>query len=159
MISGLTARERAILAIVQEDLPDSPAPYADIARETGSTEAEVIGLLQRLKESGVIRRFGASIRHQRGGWNSNAMVAWVATQAQADQWGPVAARHRHVSHAYFRPSRFPAWPYTLYTMVHGRTDAECEAVVRELARNWPDAEYAVLRSIAELKKTSMKYFS
>lgn len=159
MIADFTAKERAILAIVQEDLPDSQTPYADIAAQTGATEAEVIGLLQRLKAAGVIRRFGASIRHQRGGWSSNAMVAWVATQEQADAWGPIAAKHRHVSHAYFRPSRFPGWPYTLYTMVHGRNDEECESVVRALAQNWPEAEYAVLRSVAELKKTSMKYFS
>ncbi len=150
--------ERAILAIVQEDLPDSLAPYAEIAAATSTTEEQVLSLLQRLKDSGVIRRFGASIRHQRSGWNSNAMVAWVATQAQADVWGPIAAQNPHVSHSYFRPSRFPDWPYTFYTMIHGRSDEECEEVIAGLAKNWPEAEYAVLRSVAELKKTSMKYF-
>lgn len=159
MIPEFSEREKAILAIVQEDLPDSLSPYAEIAARTGASESEVLELLRRLKDSGIIRRFGASIRHQRSGWNSNAMVAWIATREQADAWGPVLAASRHVSHSYFRPSCFPEWPYTLYAMVHGRSDAECEDVIRELARNWPAAQYAVLKSVKELKKTSMKYFS
>ena len=74
-----TDKEEAILRIVQKNLPDTLTPYADIAAATGTTEEEVIALLERLKESGAIRRFGASIKHQRTGWSHNAMVAWVAT--------------------------------------------------------------------------------
>ena len=67
--------ERAVLRIVQADLPDTLTPYADIAREAGVSEAEVLELLTRLKASGAIRRFGASIKHQKTGWTHNAMVA------------------------------------------------------------------------------------
>lgn len=159
MSADFTAEERAILAIMQADLPDSLTPYADIAAQLGTTEEKVLELLKRLKHSGAIRRFGASIRHQRSGWKSNAMVAWVATKAQADIWGPIAAKHPQVSHSYFRPSSYPDWPYTFYTMVHGRNDNECKAIVSALAENWPEADYAILHSINELKKTSMTYFS
>ena len=37
-----TQTENAILRIVQDTLPDSATPYADIARQTGSTEEEVL---------------------------------------------------------------------------------------------------------------------
>lgn len=154
-----SAAERAALAIVQGDLPDSLTPYADIAAQTGLTEADVLGLLSRLKASGAIRRFGASIRHQRTGWTHNAMVAWVADEEEADACGPIAAAHARVSHAYYRPSSAPDWPYTLYTMVHGRSEAECLGVVADLLAAWPLRDYAVLRSLRELKKTSMTYFA
>lgn len=158
MARAFSATERAILAIVQGNLPDSPEPFAAIAREAGCSEAEVLALLRELRATGAIRRFGASIRHQRAGWTCNAMVGWIATEDESAKYGPVAARHPRISHAYYRPSPAPDWPYTLYTMIHGRTEAECQAVVSELRAAWPLRQYAVLRSLRELKKTSMKYF-
>ncbi|MDE7371197.1 MAG: Lrp/AsnC family transcriptional regulator [Desulfovibrio sp.] len=159
MPPAFSAAERAALAIVQGNIPDSLTPYADIAARTGLTEAEVLALLTRLKESGAIRRFGASIRHQRTGWTHNAMVAWIASEEEARACGPIAATHPRVSHAYYRPSRAADWPYTLYTMAHGRSEAECLGVVDDLLAAWPLREYAILRSLKELKKTSMTYFA
>lgn len=151
--------ERAILRIVQDNLSHSLTPYADIARETGVSEDTVLELLRRLKADGAIRRFGASIKHQKTGWTHNAMVAWKATEAEAEAYGPIAAAHSHVSHSYFRPSSAEDWPYTMYTMVHGRSEEECQGVVDELRDSWPLKEYAILRSLKELKKTSMTYFA
>ena len=159
MPPSFSAAERAALAIVQGNIPDSLTPYADIAAQTGLTEAEVLDLLGRLKESGAIRRFGASIRHQRTGWTHNAMIAWVASEEEAALCGPIAAAHPRVSHAYYRPSPAADWPYTLYTMAHGRSEAECLGVAEDLLAAWPLRDYAVLRSVKELKKTSMTYFA
>lgn len=158
MARQFTARERQILAIAQDNLPDSLTPYADIAKACGAREDEVLALLNELSKSGAIRRFGASIRHQRAGWVHNAMVAWLATEAEAEVCGQMLASNPHVSHSYFRPSSAEDWPYTFYTMVHGRTADECREVVENLAQSWPLKEYAILRSIRELKKTSMTYF-
>lgn len=159
MSPGFSGAERAALAIVQGNIPDSLAPYADIAAQTGLSEAEVLDLLARLKQSGAIRRFGASIRHQRTGWTHNAMIAWIASEEEADKFGPIAAQHPRVSHAYYRPSQADDWPYTLYTMAHGRSEAECLGVADDLLAAWPLRRYAVLRSLRELKKTSMTYFA
>lgn len=163
---SFTAVEKAILRRVQSDLPDSATPYADLARmvaeelQVNVTEAEVLELLSRLKESGAIRRFGASIKHQRTGWNSNFMVAWMTdSQEQADEAGAVAALHPRISHCYYRPSPSSEWPYTLYTMVHGRSNEECREVIADLLRDTPLSEYAILESLRELKKTSMVYFT
>ena len=75
MSTAFTDTERAILRIVQFQLPDTLTPYADIAREVGTDEETVLNLLRRMKEDGSIRRFGASIKHQKTGWTHNAMVA------------------------------------------------------------------------------------
>lgn len=151
--------ERAVLRIAQDNLPDTLTPYADMARQAGISEAEVLDLLIRLKQSGAIRRFGASIKHQQTGWTHNAMVAWKVDEALVDQCGGLAAGHERISHVYYRPSSAPDWPYTLYTMIHGRSEAECQGVVEDLRRTTPLEEHAVLRSLKELKKISMTYFA
>ena len=159
MSIAFSATEQAILRIVQADLPDSPTPYADIAKAANTDEETVINLLSRLKASGAIRRFGASIKHQKAGWAHNAMVAWKIGPDEADPAGEIAARHPRISHCYYRPSPAKDWPYTLYTMIHGRTEQECLDVVEELRRETVLDEYAILRSLKELKKTSMTYFN
>ena len=110
MAQQFTETERAILRIVQADLPDTLTPYADIARTVGCTEEEVLDLLSRLKQSGAIRRFGASIKHQKTGWNHNAMVGWKVAPELVEECGAIAARHSHISHVYYRPSAAPVWP-------------------------------------------------
>ena len=158
MSMEFTETERAILRIVQDQLPDALTPYADIAREVGTDETVVLDLLRRLKENGAIRRFGASIKHQRTGWAHNAMVAWRIAEELIDEAGEHAARHPRISHCYYRPTTAPDWPYTLYTMIHGRTEGDCREVIEQLRRETALDEYAVLDSLAELKKTSMVYF-
>ena len=150
--------ETAILRIVQRDLPDSAAPYADIARVAGCDEGFVIAFLENLKADGAIRRFGASVKHQKAGYTHNAMVAWIVDEAHIDAAGETAAASASVSHCYYRPTSAPDWPYTLYTMVHGKSAGECEAAIDELSRIPNMGEHAVLTSVRELKKISMTYF-
>ena len=76
-----------------------------------------------------------------------------------EQCGTQAALHDHISHVYYRPSSAPDWPYELYTMIHGRSEAECLGVVEDLKRDTLLREHAVLRSLKELKKISMTYFA
>ena len=154
-----TDTEQAILRIVQRNLPDSATPYADIAQQVGCSEEDVMALLRRLRDEGAIRRFGASIKHQKTGWSHNAMVAWKIDDALIDQCGEHAAKHTNISHCYHRPSTAPDWPYTLFTMIHGRSEAECLQVVEQLRRETVLSEYAILESLKELKKTSMTYFA
>ncbi len=154
-----TETQEKILHIVQSNLPSSLTPYADIAKEVGTTEDEVINFLQSLKESGVIRRFGASIKHQRVGYKFNAMVAWEIDDSLIDKCGEIAAKNKSISHCYHRPTpNKEAWPYTLFTMIHGMEEHEIQAVIDELIATTELETYAVLESIQELKKISMTYF-
>lgn len=157
--SDFTETERKILAVVQKNLPDSLTPYADIAKAAGTTEEEVLSLLRSMKEDGSIRRFGASIKHQRAGFSHNAMVAWkVKDAAQADEAAKVAIENNMISHCYFRPSSAEDWPYEFFTMIHGRSEGDYLEVVEFLKANTSLTEYAVLESIKELKKISPTYF-
>ncbi len=153
-----TDKERAILRCAQSNLSESLTPYADIAREVGCTEEEVLALLIRMRDEGAVRRFGACIKHQRTGWTHNAMVAWQVEESDAERCGELAATHKQVSHCYFRPSPTTDWPYTLYTMVHGRSKEECAAIIEDVQNKTGIEQYTVLESIQELKKISMTYF-
>ncbi len=158
MKNNFTQQECAILYMVQNNLPDSLTPYAHIAKEVGLSQEQVIAFLQKLKDEGVIRRFGASIKHQKTGWNYNVMVAWVVAEENAEELGKIAAQHSNVSHCYFRPSSALDWPYTLYTMTHAHSQEEGQQVITQLQKALNVSEYAALESIEEFKKTSMTYF-
>ncbi len=155
---SLQDKEKKILRILQSNLPDSLTPYADIAHACGVTEEDVFALIQRLTQAHAIRRFGAMIRHQKTDWVHNAMVAWQVAPNDRDTFGEQAARLPTVSHVYFRPSPSPEWPYTLYTMVHGRTEDECARTIAHLKAAWPTTPSVVLATKQELKKVSMRYF-
>ena len=155
---ALTETEKKILRIVQKNIPHTKTPYADIATACETSEEEVINLLRKLKENHCIRRFGAMIRHQKTDWVHNAMVAWVVDLKDIEAAGKQAAAFDNVSHVYYRPSPQEDWPYTFYTMVHGRTPAECKSVIFELEAIPFLKEHVVLPSVKELKKISMTYF-
>ncbi|MDR2123968.1 MAG: Lrp/AsnC family transcriptional regulator [Desulfovibrio sp.] len=150
--------ERRALRIMQDNLPDSPAPFAAVAAAAGMQEEEVLALLRSLREEGVIRRFGAVLRHRQAGYGAGAMVAWKADRAGIDAAGERMARHPLVSHCYCRPSPVPDWPYELFAMVHGRDAGELERTIRELAQDAALTDYVVLESAAELKKSSLAFF-
>lgn len=157
--SDFTPTERAVLRIAQKNIPDTLTPFSDMAQEAGCTEREVLNLLLELKDSGAIRRFGASIKHQRAGFAHNAMVAWkVKGREEADRAGAIAATHPLISHCYYRPSCAPDWPYALFTMIHGRHETEYMDVIDFIMQNTCLHDYAVLHSLQELKKISMTYF-
>lgn len=158
MSTNFTQKELAILKIVQNDIPDSDTPYADIAKEVGLNEIDVLNLLQSLRDNGTIRRFGASIKHQKTIWSHNAMVAWLIDDSLIDSCGEIAAKHDNISHCYHRPTSSKDWPYTLYTMIHGRCKDDIMNTIEELKKTTELDHYEILESIQEMKKTSMTYF-
>lgn len=153
----LDAIDKKIIARLQGDLPLEPRPFAPLARELGLSEAEVVARIQALAQGKVMRRFGATLRHQRSGFASNVMVAWRVPPERAGEVGRALASFRQVSHCYWREP-CDDFPYNLFSMVHGRDEDECRAVVAEMAALARADEYDLLFSLEELKKTSMRYF-
>ena len=117
--------------------PFSPADIAE-------TEANL--------KSGVYRRFGALANHRLAGFTANALVVWKTEEA--DALGERFAAFPFVSHCYRRKAA-ENWPYSLYTMVHARSEAELEAKIRTLREAAADAECLTLKTVREYKKTSV----
>ncbi len=158
MAKKFTKTQEAILCAVQRDLPETKTPFADIAAIVGVLETEVLELLNSMKKTGEIRRFGATLRHQKAGYSHNAMVAWrIPEERDEEAIGSIMASRPEISHCYIRRTT-KEWTYNLYTMIHGKEAGEHEKVVAELKKATGLTDYAVLESLKELKKTSMVYF-
>ena len=148
---------KKIIGLIQGDLPLAPRPFALLAAQIGITEERFIEAVRSLKRQGVIRRFGATLRHQEAGFSSNAMVAWVVPEDLIAEVGTAMARFREVTHCYQRRPQ-KDWKYNLYTMIHGDNREECYQIARRLSEQTGIMDYALLFSEREFKKTSMAYF-
>ncbi len=153
----LTDLEKKVIASIQGDIPIVPQPYRVLADSIGISEETLLETLQALTERGVIRRFGATLRHQKSGFQANAMTAWQVDEDRIEAVGQIMASFRAVSHCYRRD---PAedWPYNLYTMIHGKDEADCRRTARKMAEKSGVKTYMLLFSRRELKKISMTYF-
>jgi len=154
----LTEFEKKIIASVQGDIPVCPRPFLEIAQNLGTSEEQVLEILGDLCDRGIIRRFGATLRHQKSGFSANAMVAWKVDEARIEEVGKKMAGFREVSHCY-RRNPTADWPYNLYTMIHAKDEDSCREIVRRLALASGEKDYNLLFSRTELKKTSMQYFT
>jgi siroheme decarboxylase len=149
--------DRKVIGLIQGDLPLHERPFAELAERAGLSEEDFLERIRALEERGVIRRFGATLRHQEAGFNSNAMVAWRVAEGRIEAVGEAMSGFREVTHCYQRrPQR--DWNYNLYTMVHGDSREECRRIAERMARETGVEEYALLFSEREFKKTSMSYF-
>ncbi|UCF94583.1 MAG: Lrp/AsnC family transcriptional regulator [Desulfobacterales bacterium] len=153
----LTDLEKKIIASLQEDIPITTRPYLAISQKLGISEKTLLNKLQGLRARGVIRRFGATLRHQKTGFTANAMVAWQVSEDRVEAVGKKMAAFREVTHCY-RRNPTEQWPYNLYTMVHADSPDACRATARRMARAASVDSYTLLFSLEELKKTSMVYF-
>lgn len=146
-----------IIQGIQGDLPLDPSPFSLIAEQMGLSEEEVLERIKALKEKGVIRRFGATLRHQEAGFSSNAMVAWVVPEARMEEVGRIMAGFREVTHCYQRRPQEDL-QFNLYTMVHGDDRETCRRIAEKMSKRSGIKDYTLLFSEKEFKKTSMEYF-
>jgi siroheme decarboxylase len=153
----LTEIEKKVIHGLQRDLPVSSRPFQEIAQELDLEEEMLVTIIQNLMARGYIRRFGATIRHRISGFQANAMAAWAVPEADVERVGAQMAAVREVTHCYERQISGD-WPYNVFTMIHGKTQEECEAIARRMAAATGVQDYALLFSDAELKKTTMRYF-
>lgn len=153
----LTELEKKIIASIQGDMAVTERPYLNIAQDLDISETELLASLKDLCERSVIRRFGATLRHQRTGFTANAMVAWKVAEDRIEEVGQKMASFRQVSHCY-RRNPTEDWPYNLYTMVHANDEQSCYEIARKMSRTASVEDYSLLFSREELKKTSMVYF-
>lgn len=154
----LSPVEKRLIHELGGDIGPDHRPFADLAGRVGLSEAEVIDAIRSLQQRGLLRRFGATLRHQRTGFTANAMVAWNVAPDQVEEVGKILASFREVTHCYQRRTA-PNWSKNLYTMIHAASEDDCYELARRMADAAGVADYELLFSDAEFKKTSMRYFA
>ena len=142
---------------IQEDLPLVKRPFELWAEDLSVSEEELLELISKWLERGLMRRFAAVLNHRQVGFSANGMVVWSCPAERIDEYGSILASHPEVSHCYHRPA-FPVWPYNLYAMVHGRSMHECRGIAEKLAEAIHMHDYEILFSTKEFKKIRLKLF-
>jgi DNA-binding Lrp family transcriptional regulator len=151
--------DRAVIRATQGDLPVIPEPYVPAAAELGVSVDKLIDHLHGMVDRGLLRRVAAILFHRRAGFSANGMGVWKVPEDRILEIGPKMASFRGISHCYQRPT-YEDWPYQLFTMAHGRSKEECDAVLDAVADSTPDLQdRAILYRSTEFKKIRLLYFT
>jgi DNA-binding Lrp family transcriptional regulator len=154
----LSDEDVATIRATQGPMPVTAEPYAPAAERLGVSQDDVLARLESLRERDGLRRVAAILYHRRAGFSANGMGVWKVPDAEVLDTGRRMAAFRGVSHCYQRPT-YPDWPYSVFTMAHGRSKEECDAILDSIAAATGIAERATLYSSTEFKKVRMLYFT
>ena len=148
----------AVIRALQGDMPVIPEPYAPAAAELGISQERFLQHLSGMQERGLLRRVAAILYHRRAGFSANGMGVWKVPEEQILDVGRQMAAVRGISHCYQRPT-YEDWPYSVFTMAHGRSKEECDAILDSIAETHGITERATLYSSTEFKKIRLLYFT
>jgi siroheme decarboxylase len=148
----------AVIRALQGDMPVVEEPYAAAAATVGMPQERFLDHLAAMQERGLLRRVAAILYHRRAGFSANGMGVWQVPEDQIFDIGCRMAAVRGVSHCYQRPT-YEDWPYSVFTMAHGRSKEECDAVLDAIAEQTGVHERATLYSSTEFKKIRLLYFT
>lgn len=148
----------AVIRATQGDMPVIPEPYAPAADQLGISQARLLEHLTAMQERRLLRRVAAILFHRRAGFSANGMGVWKVPDERIMELGPRMAAFRGISHCYQRPT-YQDWPYSIFTMAHGRSKDECDAILDSIAAETGIGERATLYSSTEFKKIRLLYFT
>jgi len=150
--------DMAVIRALQGSMPVVSEPYAPAAAQLGMAQERLLEHLERMQERRLLRRVAAILFHRRAGFSANGMGVWKVPDRQIMEIGPRMAAFRGISHCYQRPT-YQDWPYSVFTMAHGRSKGECDAILDSIARETGIEERATLYSSTEFKKIRLLYFT
>jgi DNA-binding Lrp family transcriptional regulator len=153
-------REIATIRALQGPMEAAERPYDAAAEELGIATEELLERLREMTERKLLRRVAAILYHRRAGFSANGMGVWKVPEDEILETGRRMASFRGISHCYQRPT-YEDWPYSVFTMAHGRSKEECDAILDSIAAEcgMGPADRATLYSSTEYKKIRLHYFT
>ena len=148
----------AVIRATQGDMPVVEEPYALAAQALGISQEQLLEHLSGMQERRLLRRVAAILFHRRAGFSANGMGVWKVPEGEELEYGKRMASFRGISHCYQRPT-YADWPYSVFTMAHGRSKEECDAILDAIAADTGITERATLYSSTEFKKVRLLYFT
>jgi DNA-binding Lrp family transcriptional regulator len=150
----------AVIRALQGPMEPVERPYDEAAAELGLDVEGLLTHLQGMVDRKILRRVAAILYHRRAGFSANGMGVWKVPEPEIMETGRRMASFRGISHCYQRPT-YEDWPYSVFTMAHGRSKEECDAILDSIATECgigPDGR-ATLYSSTEYKKIRLHYFT
>ena len=150
----------AVIRALQGPMEVTDRPYDAAATEVGMSTHEFLDHLRGMVDRKILRRVAAILFHRRAGFSANGMGVWKVPEQKIMEVGARMAAVRGISHCYQRPT-YADWPYSVFTMAHGRSKEECDAVLDAIAdeHDLHGSDRAVLYSSTEFKKIRLRYFT
>ena len=153
-------RDVAVIRALQGPMEAVERPYDAAAEEVGMSTEALLEHLGGMVDRKLLRRVAAILFHRRAGFSANGMGVWKVPEEEILETGRRMASFRGISHCYQRPT-YEDWPYSVFTMAHGRSKEECDAILDSIAAECgmgPD-DRATLYSSTEYKKIRLHYFT
>jgi DNA-binding Lrp family transcriptional regulator len=153
-------RDIAVIRALQGPMSPVERPYDEVAAELGMSTGELLDHLGGMIERKLLRRVAAILFHRRAGFSANGMGVWKVPEGEIMEMGARMASFRGISHCYQRPT-YEDWPYSVFTMAHGRSKEECDAILDSIAQEcgMGPEDRATLYSSTEYKKIRLHYFT
>jgi DNA-binding Lrp family transcriptional regulator len=148
----------AVITALQGDMPVISEPYGPAADQLKISQAQLLAHLEQMQERRLLRRVAAILFHRRAGFSANGMGVWKVPEGRELEIGARMAAFRGISHCYQRPT-YADWPYSVFTMAHGRSKEECDAILDSIAADTGITERSTLYSSTEFKKIRLEYFT
>jgi DNA-binding Lrp family transcriptional regulator len=150
--------DKDVIRALQGSMPVIPEPYAPAAERLSISQERLHEHLARMQERRLLRRVAAILFHRRAGFSANGMGVWKVPDERIMELGPRMAAFRGISHCYQRPT-YEDWPYSIFTMAHGRSKQECDAILDSISAETGVEGRATLYSSTEFKKIRLLYFT
>jgi DNA-binding Lrp family transcriptional regulator len=150
----------ATIKALQGPMDAVERPYDVAAAELGIDTEDLLERLRTMVDRKLLRRVAAILYHRRAGFSANGMGVWKVPEEEIFETGRRMASFRGISHCYQRPT-YEDWPYSVFTMAHGRSKQECDAILDSIAVECgigPEGR-ATLYSSTEYKKIRLHYFT
>ncbi len=153
-------RDVATIRALQGPMEAVERPYDAAAAELGESTEDLLDHLRGMVDRKLLRRVAAILFHRRAGFSANGMGVWKVPEGEILETGRRMAAFRGISHCYQRPT-YADWPYSVFTMAHGRSKEECDAVLDSIAAecDMGPEDRATLYSSTEYKKIRLHYFT
>jgi DNA-binding Lrp family transcriptional regulator len=104
----MDSTDKNLINRVQSNFPITSRPYRQLAEELGISEQEVIDRLAKLKQRGIIRRFGAVFDSQKLGFTSTLAAISVPPE-RVDEVAAIINSYPRVTHNYLRNDHYNMW--------------------------------------------------
>jgi len=154
----LSELDYAVIRATQGPMEVTPEPFDAAATKLGITQEALFEHLESMRERRALRRVAAILFHRRAGFSANGMGVWRVPEERILELGPRMASFRGISHCYQRPT-YADWPYSVFTMAHGRSKEECDAILDSIAEDTGIEDRRTLYSSTEFKKVRLRYFT
>ena len=143
-MTRLSTFDKALLNLLQGDIPICSHPFAEMASRLGTDEETVLSRVRELKAAGFLRRIGTFFDSNRLGYQGT-LIALKVEPSELNAVAEAVNRYPGATHNYEREDQYNLW-FTLLT-----PNQECESNIL--------AEIRSLRGVEDMLrlKANKKY--